>query len=154
MQLLLLLLLQVYDFGVLQLSPRGSDVLMVVSAAAVGALSCYLAFKFSLDASMRLFVITFLIVSGALDMHGLTPPPSLAEALVGMQMTWRVGGGYGVGGWVGGWGEGVYGDANNWTVCCSTASCCILCLLWQPSIAGCSCIVEHCWKGVVDLACG
>jgi hypothetical protein len=36
---------------------------MVVSAAAVGALSCYLAFKFSLDASMRLFVITFLIVS-------------------------------------------------------------------------------------------
>jgi hypothetical protein len=48
---------------VLRLPDPASDVLMVVSAAAVGALSCYLSFKFSLDASMRLFVITFLIVS-------------------------------------------------------------------------------------------
>lgn len=54
---------QVYDFGVLRLPDPASDVLMVASAAAVGALSCYLSFKFSLDASMRLFVITFLIVS-------------------------------------------------------------------------------------------
>lgn len=54
---------QVYDFGVLRLPDPASDVLMVVSAAAVGALSCYLSFKFKLDASMRLFVITFLIVS-------------------------------------------------------------------------------------------
>jgi hypothetical protein len=53
----------VYDFGVLQLPEVASDALMVVSAAAVGALSCWLSFKFSLDASMRLFVITFLIVS-------------------------------------------------------------------------------------------
>jgi hypothetical protein len=53
----------VYDFGVLQLSDLASDILMVVAAAAVGALSCYLSYKFSLDASMRLFVITFLIVS-------------------------------------------------------------------------------------------
>ena len=55
--------MQVYDYGVLVLPGVSSDVLMVVSTAFVGAVSCYLSYKFKLDASMRLFVITFLIVS-------------------------------------------------------------------------------------------
>lgn len=56
-----------YDYGVLVLPDLAADVLMVVAVAAVGALSCWLSFKFSLDASMRLFVITFLIVSVSLQ---------------------------------------------------------------------------------------
>lgn len=56
---------QVYDYGVLTLSDAASDALMVISVAAVGFLSCWLSNRYKLDASMRLFVITFLIVSPA-----------------------------------------------------------------------------------------
>ncbi|KAF8062102.1 hypothetical protein HT031_004362 [Scenedesmus sp. PABB004] len=55
----------VYDYGVLML-PATEAVqagFMVACAAGVGALSCWLSMKFKLDASMRLFVITFIIVT-------------------------------------------------------------------------------------------
>ena len=43
-------------------SEGAANVLLVASVAAVGFVSCYLSNRFKLDASMRLFVITFLIV--------------------------------------------------------------------------------------------
>jgi len=61
--------LQVYDYVVRLLPPVAADTVMVACAAAVGALSCWLSNKYKLDASMRLFVITFLIVSGV-GAHG------------------------------------------------------------------------------------
>lgn len=57
------MLCQVYDYGILLLPDNVDQVFMVACAAAVGFLSCWLSNKFKLDASMRLFVITFLIVS-------------------------------------------------------------------------------------------
>lgn len=52
----------VYDFGVLHLPDEYDTIFLCTSAAAVGVLSCYLSNVFKLDASMRLFVITFLLV--------------------------------------------------------------------------------------------
>ncbi|KAF6265087.1 hypothetical protein COO60DRAFT_1114641 [Scenedesmus sp. NREL 46B-D3] len=53
----------VYDYGI-RLLPDGVDhVFMVCCAAVVGFVSCWLSNRFKLDASMRLFVITFLIVT-------------------------------------------------------------------------------------------
>jgi hypothetical protein len=58
--------LQVYDYGVRLLPDVWDEAFMCVAAACVGALSCYLAYLYKLDASMRLFVITFLLVGRAI----------------------------------------------------------------------------------------
>eukprot|EP00882_Tetradesmus_deserticola_P032897 GHRQ01037538.1.p1 GENE.GHRQ01037538.1~~GHRQ01037538.1.p1 ORF type:complete len:154 (+),score=48.84 GHRQ01037538.1:1272-1733(+) len=53
----------VYDYGIMLLPDSLDHVFMVCCAAIVGFVSCWLSNRFKLDASMRLFVITFLIVS-------------------------------------------------------------------------------------------
>lgn len=52
----------IYDYAVLTLPDTAANVVLLVSVAGVGFLSCWLSMRFKLDASMRLFVITFLIV--------------------------------------------------------------------------------------------
>jgi hypothetical protein len=54
---------QVYDYGIMLLPDGVDQVFMVCCAALVGFFSCWLSNRYKLDASMRLFVITFLIVS-------------------------------------------------------------------------------------------
>jgi hypothetical protein len=53
----------VYDYGIMLLPDGWDQVFMVCCAALVGFVSCWLSNRYKLDASMRLFVITFLIVS-------------------------------------------------------------------------------------------
>lgn len=78
--------LQVYDYGVLMLPPVAAQVLMVAAAAAVGAVSCWLSNRYKLDASMRLFVITFLIVSCA-GHAARSPRPPLQCLSAGEQLS-------------------------------------------------------------------
>ena len=52
----------VYDYGLYYLPDRADQVALPVAAALVAVLSCFLADRLKLDQSMRLFVITFLLV--------------------------------------------------------------------------------------------
>ncbi len=53
------------DYGAGNLPDELDAWFLSFASAFVGALSCWLSYKYKLDASMRLFVITFLMVRGA-----------------------------------------------------------------------------------------